>query len=174
MRANIKLTGLDKVLLAMNPDLYKKVLNRTINELGRKTTTHMIKDVRRQYNIKAKDIRKYITVKKSTTGRLEYKIDISSKRRNVTHFGSRILKKKGHVSVLIKKTNGRKVLKRAFKAKNSNAILQRKEGTQIVTAVTTLSVPQMFNKETIGKAQKLNELESAAIFKRNMDYYVSK
>jgi hypothetical protein len=170
----MKLTGLDKVILHLDSKLYTKVLSRTINDLGKKTVTSTTRDVRAQYNIKAKDIRKYIRVRKSSYGRLEYRIDISSKRRNVTHFGSKILKQKGKVSVLIKKEVGRKVLKRAFKAKNSPAILQRRKGSQEVSAITTLSVPQMFNSKTLDNAKKLNERESGKMFKKNFDYYIGR
>jgi hypothetical protein len=174
MREAITLTGIDKALISLNPTLYKKALNRTLNELGRKTITSMSKEVREKYNIKAKDLRKYITVSKSSFGRLEYKIDISSKRRNVTNFGARILNTKGKVSVLIRKDRGRSVLTRAFKAKNSPAILHRKKGTQIISSVTTLSVPQMFNSNTLEKAYNLNERESSKTFKRNFEYYIGR
>lgn len=171
---NIKITGLDKIILHLDPKLYKQTLNRTINEMGRKTTTAMIKDVRKQYNIKAKTLRKYIQVSKSRYGKFEYKVDISSKNRNVTHFSSRVLKKRGQVSVKIKKENGRKILRPAFKAKNSPAILTRVGKTQEVKAIQTLSIPQMFNSRTQEKAEELNEQEFSSTFKRNFDYYVSK
>lgn len=174
MIINTKITGMDKLLGQLNPKVFELSLNRTINDLGRKTTTVMSKNVREQYNIKAKILRKYIKVSKSRYGHFEYKIDISSKSRNVTHFSSKVLKKKGHVSVRIKKGEGRKVLIPAFKAKNSDAILTRVDKTQEIKAVQTLSIPQMFNSKTKLKAEELNEQEFGSTFKRNFDYYISK
>ncbi len=174
MNMDVKLNGVDEILSQLNPKLYSKSLNRTINDVGRKITTSMIKDVRKKYNISAKDLKKYMKVSRSSYSKLEYVIDISSKTRNVKHFSPKALSAKGKVSIKIKKGKKRSVLIPAFKAKNSGAILTRVKGTQKIKAVQTLSVTQMFNKKTLEIAEEINEKEFGKTFKKNFDFYTGK
>jgi len=174
MFVDVKLEGLDKLTYALNPKVYNQSLSRTINEIGRKMTTKMSQDVRANYNIKVKSLRRFIKVSRSSQGRLIFNIVISSKQRNVSNFGAKVLKKRGQVSIRIKKQGGRKVLKRAFKARNSPAILQRVDGSQEIRAVQTLSVPQMFNAKTLKKAEEIKDREFGKRFKKNLEFYISK
>lgn len=174
MKLDIKIEGKEKLIAALNEKLYSKIINRTINEIGRKINTQMSKDVRKIFNIKAGDLKKYIKIKRSNYSKLQYSIDINSGVRNIKHFGARVLKSRGKVSVRIKKNKGRSIIIPAFKAKNSDAILRRVEGTQEIKAVHTLSVPQMFNQEILDRAEKLNEREFSKTFDRNFNYYIGK
>ncbi|MBD3843013.1 MAG: hypothetical protein IE909_14260, partial [Campylobacterales bacterium] len=47
----VKLTGLNKALAVLHPEVYKKTLNRTVNNIGDKARTQMVKSVRANYNI---------------------------------------------------------------------------------------------------------------------------
>ncbi len=172
MNLDIKLTGVDEIIARTNPKLYTKTLNRSINEIGRKITTEMTRDVRKKYNIKAKDLKKYIKIKRSSYSNLEYSIDVSSKTRNIKHFGAKALSKRGQVSVKIRKDKRRSVITPAFIAKKSGAVLTRVKGTQKIKSVHTLSVPQMFNKKTLEKAEDINDKEFGSTFKKNFSFYV--
>ena len=174
MKLDIKLEGKDKLLAVLNPNLYSKILNRTINEIGGKIKTQMSRDARKTYNIKAGDLNKYLKVKRSNYSKLEYSINISSGTRNVKHFGARVMKSRGYVTVKIKNNKGRSTLTPAFKSKNSDAILRRVKGTQEIKSVNTLSVPQMFNQEILDRAEKLNDREFSKTFERNFKYYIGK
>jgi hypothetical protein len=173
MDININLKGVDKLIAKTNPKLYSKALNSTINKMGSKLKTAMTRDIKNKYNIKLKDLKKYIKIKKSSYSHLEYRMDIDSKTRNVKHFGAKVLKGRGRVSVKIKKDKGRSTLRPAFRAK-SGAILTKDKRTNKIKAIHTLSVTQMFNKKTLEKAEEINDKEFRSTFKKEFDYYIGK
>lgn len=170
----IKLTGVDEALAKLSPGVYKKALNRTINDMGSRLKSTMTKDVRKTYNIKASEVKQFMDFKKSRYSNLTYVMDVRSSRFNAMRFGPKKLRQKGKMSVLIKKTNGRKTFKAGtFRAKNG-ALLQRYKNTQKVVGVKTVSIPQMFNKKILDDASKLIENEYGNKFKSNFDFYISK
>lgn len=169
----VELKGVDEVLAKLNPAVYKKALNRTINNMGSRVTTQTVKSVRKTYNIKASELKKYMKIKRSRYSDMNYTMDIRSSRFNAMRFDPKRLKKKGHISVRIRKDNGRKTLKRAFTAKNG-AVLQREKNSQKIRAVTTVSVAQMFNKKIQSEADQLVQNEFKNSFKNNFDFYISK
>lgn len=169
----VVLEGLDKVLAHLDPKLYRKAMNRTVNDVGSKTRTRLTKGVRQTYNIKAADLKKHMKVKRSRYSDMRYTIDVRSKRFNAMRFGAKVLKKRGNVSVKIRKDRGRKVLQRAFKVQ-SGAILQRVKGTQKIKAVTTVSIPQMFNKKLLKDANNEARKEFKSKLQDNFDYYVGR
>lgn len=170
---DIKLNRVEEVLKQLNPKAFEQALNRTVNDMGMKMKTQMTKSVIKIYNIKARDVKRYMKVKRSRYADMRYGIEVKSGRRNVMRFGAKVLKKRGSVSVRIKKANGRKVLKRAFKAK-SGAILQREKGSQKIKAVQTLSIPQMFNKKILKEAEQMVQKESGNKLKDNLAFYLRK
>ncbi|DAB40792.1 MAG TPA: hypothetical protein CFH81_00350 [Sulfurovum sp. UBA12169] len=167
------LEGVDKVLAHLNPRAYMQALNRTINDVGSKTKTRLSKGVRRTYNIKAGDLNKFMKVRKSRYSDIRYTIDVRSRRFNAMRFGAKVLKQRGNVSVKIRKDTGRKVLKRAFTAKNG-AVLQRVKGAQEIRAVTTVSIPQMFNDKLLKDADKHAQKELRTSLQNNFNYYIGK
>ena len=72
MKLDMKLEGKEKLIAALNEKLYSKIINRTINEIGRKINTQMSKDVMKIFNIKAGDLKKYIKIKRSNYSKLQY------------------------------------------------------------------------------------------------------
>ncbi|MFY4767473.1 hypothetical protein ACOTV5_02445 [Aliarcobacter butzleri] len=168
----VKLDGLDKVLAVLHPDIYKKSLSRTINDIGDKARTQMVKSVGQQYNMKASELKKFIQFRKSRYSNLEYVIDVRSKRFNAMRFAPKKLKQKGKMSVLIKKDGGRKVFKSAvFTAKNG-ALLKRKGNTQEIVPVQTVSIPQMFNKKILKETDDMVVNEFASKFQSNFNFYI--
>ncbi len=168
----VKLTGLDKALAVLHPEVYKKTLNRTVNNIGDKARTQMVKGVRSQYNIKAAELKKFMKFRKSRFSTMEYVIDVRSSRFNAMRFAPKRLKQKGKMSVLIKKGQGRKTFKAAtFTAKNG-ALLQRKGNTQEIIGVKTLSVPQMFNKKTLKETDEMVSKEFGKKFQDNFNFYI--
>jgi len=171
----IKLEGMDKALAALNPKVSVKALNRTINEIGTKAKNQMIRDIRNTYNIKAKDLKQFVKVRRSKYSNLAYVISSRGRPLNATRFGARALKKKGFISVKIRKDRGRKKIARAFFSnKPGNAVLQRIKGTQKIRGVKTVSIPQMFNEKIVGRAKKMIGDEFENKFKHNFDFYISK
>lgn len=169
----VELRGVDEVLAQLNPIVYKKALNRTLNDMGAKVKTQTVKRVRRTYNIKAAELKKYMKIKRSRYSDMNYTMDIRSSRFNAMRFDPKRLKKKGHISVKIRKDNGRKTLKRAFKAKNG-AVLMREKNSQKIRAVTTVSVAQMFNKKIQSEATDMVENNFRNRLKDNFSFYIGK
>jgi len=171
---NIEITGLDEALVALNPKVYQKALNRTVNDIGGKVRTQTVKDVRRTYNIKAKDIKQFMQIKRSRYADMKYQMQIRSSPLNAIRFGARVLKQRGKVSVRIKKANGRKVLSRAFLSKSGKAVLQREKGSQKIRAVSTLSIPQMFNEKILKSAEEMAQKEFSKKLQDNFNFYIGK
>ena len=172
---DIKTKGIDELIRRLNPNITKKAINRTLNDLGSKTSTLLVKEVRQTYNIKAKDLKQFIKVRKSNYGNLEYYMDVRGKSLNVTRFGAKKLKQKGHVSVKIKNSTGRSNLVPAFFSnKKGNAVLTRVGKTQEVKGIATLSIPQMFNDKALDKAEKMVGNEYDKLFKKNFEFYIGK
>jgi hypothetical protein len=170
----IKLDGIDEVLQQLNPRTYQKAVNRTVNDIGSKMKTKLTKDVRKQYNIQAKDVKGYMKIKRSRHDNIKYEIEVKSKRRNVMRFGAKVLKKRGSVSVRIKKDKGRSILRNSFVTKNGKAILHRVGKTQKIEAVTTISIPQMFNKKILQEAENMVTNEAGNKLKNNFAFYLGK
>lgn len=167
----VKLDGLDKVLAVLHPDVYKKSLSRTINDIGDKARTQMVKSVGQQYNMKASELKKFIQFRKSRYSNLEYVIDVRSKRFNAMRFAPKVLKKRGHISIKIRKDIGRKTLKRSFVAENGG-ILMREKSSQKIRAVTTVSIPQMFNKKILKETDDMVVNEFSSKFQSNFNFYI--
>ena len=100
-----------------------------------------------------------------------WKLNVKSRLLSLTHFGAKQTKK--GVSVLIRKDEGRKTLAKTFIAKGQ--VFQRKGKERLPLVVKkTLSVPQMFNKETMKKAFEEVSSECPKRFEHNLDYYLGK
>lgn len=175
MELKLELKGIDKVLSVLEPSKTRKAVARTLNELGSKASTLLVKEVRQSYNIKARDLKNFIKVKRSNYGTLQYFMDIKSKSLNVTRFGAKKLKQKGYVSVKIKNSTGRSNLVPAFFSnKKGNAVLTRIGKTQEIKGISTLSIPQMFNQKILEKAEGMVGNEYDRLFKKNFDFYIGK
>ena len=170
----VELTGLNELLRVLNPKIYRKALNRTVNDIGGKMRTQTTKGVRKTYNVKAKELKQFMRIRKSRYSDMKYIMDVRSSPLNAFRFGAKVLKKRGNVSVRIKKPNGRKTLQRAFLAKNGKAILQREKGSQNVKGVITLSIPQMFNDKILKEANDMATKEFGSKLKDNFEFYIGK
>ncbi len=171
---DVKLKNTDEVLARLHPRAYKKALNRTINDIGRKLTTYTTKEVRKRYNIKAQDVKKHMRIRRSRYADMRYQMNVDSERRNISNFGARVLKKKGYMSVKVRKDKGRSTLRNTFLAKNKKAVLHRVGNTQEVKAVQTVSIPQMFNKKILDKASDKSKKEFGTKLSDNLSFYIGK
>jgi len=183
----IKLDGIDEVLQQLNPRTYQKALNKTVNDMGLKMRTKLVKDVRKKYNISAAKLKQHMNIKRSRYDNMRYEMHISSKRRNVMNFAAKKLKKanglttksgkadkrKDRISLKIKNAGGRQTLKHSFLAKNG-AVLHRVGKTQEIKAVTTISIPQMFNDKMLKEAKEMAQKETGTKLKDNFAFYLGK
>jgi hypothetical protein len=89
------------------------------------------------------------------------------------NFAAKKLKANGKVSVRIRKSRGRAVLRNAFLAKNG-AVLHRVGNTQEVKGVATLSITQMFNSKIVEKASENAKKDFKKKLQDNFDFYIGK
>ena len=173
MEIDIKLEGIDKVVAKMRPDIYKKSLNKTLNDIGSKVKTQSTKAVRQRYNIKAKTVKDNMQVKRSRYSDLSFALHIASGRRNIINFGARQVKK--GVNVKVKKTSGVKLVKGAFIGNNGRTVFKRVKDKRLpIKAIKTLSIPQMFNKDIMQEVDKDASSNFNKRFKTNFEFYISK
>lgn len=173
MELSIELEGMDKVVAKLRPDIYKKTLNRTLNDVGSKVRTQSTKAVRQRYNIKAKTIKDNMKIKRSRYNDLGFAMQIESGRRNIIHFGARQTKR--GVSVRVKKSSGTKVVKGGFIGNNGRTVFKRVKDKRLpIKALKTLSIPQMFNKEVLSDVDKEVSSTYAKRFQHHFEFYIGK
>jgi hypothetical protein len=170
----LNLKGLEELKNSLDGKMLEKIVGRTLGRTTTKLKTVTAQEVRKTYNIKSKDLKNYIKLKKVSN--FKYIVKIVSRQSNLAKFGARQTKK--GVSVLVKKGEGRKLITGAFLARGQNGSMRvfkrhTKDGKKL-KAFYSLSIPQMFNKDVMNKgfdeAQKTFEKE----FEHNLDYYMRK
>ena len=178
MHLEVKIEGLEKFKALVDTKVWYKAQKRTMTEMGRKFRTRVVKDVRKVYNVKAKTLKKHIKehISKASSSSIEWRFSITGRPVNLIHFGARQTSK--GVSVKVKKGSGRRVIKSAFIAHDNGShkrVFMRKGKERMpIEAKSTLSYPQMFNKEIIDKAMKEVEENYDKEFKHNLDYYLGR
>jgi len=173
MELKVELKGVKELSEGLDDKLLGKITGRTMKRTATKFKTFTTQQVRKNYNIKAKDLKEYIKLKKVGNG--GYKFIIQGKTLGLEKFKAR--QTKSGVSVMIKKGNRIK-LSHAFLAKDSNGnirVFERETKKRMpITRLFSVSVPQMFNKKILksgmSEANKTFEKE----FKHNLDYYLGK
>ncbi len=171
MKITAQIKGLEKFSCLNKASIFK-AQKRTTTEIGRKFRTKVVKNIRNTYNIKAKDLKKSMRTKiERKSDAFIWSLNVKSRLLSLTYFGARQTKK--GVSVLIKKNSGRKILTKTFIAKEQ--VFQRETKKRLpIAAKKTLSIPQMFNKQTMQEAFKEASKEYPKRFEHNLNYYLNK
>lgn len=185
--------GMDKLMLALDPRLSKKTLNRTLNNLMVQGANAAKKEVRTRYNIKAKQLNKYIKTHRSDVRGLEASINVRSRSVSLFNFiqrssisssiSAKRRSKRKPVKVKVLKGGGAHKLRHAFvmMGKNNNiGIFERvpgvktSKGTDKIKRLSTIGPSKMFEKEGVPIMQKYVDDNAARIFKNNFDFYIGK
>jgi len=192
MIVDIKLEGIDKALAALRPELYQKAIRRTINDLMARSSNKAKRDVRQRYNIKAKQLNRYIKVRKASGNNLEARLSAMSRDASLFHFinkssisSSLKSKRRGKRPVKIKvlKQGGTHALRHAFVmiGRSGNiGIFERVVGVQSSTGkdkirrLNTTGPAKMFDKAGVPAMQKYVEDNTHRVFQQNFDYYIGK
>jgi len=178
MKFNVRLENVEGLEKLLDEKIYRKALQRTIKRMGTKFKNRAIKGVRKTYNVKAKTLKAHIKehMSKASNNGIEWRFSVTGRPVNLIHFGARQTSK--GVSVKVKKGSGRRVIKSAFIAHDNGGhkrVFMRKGKERMpIEAKSTLSYPQMFNKEIIDKAMKEVEENYDKEFKHNLDYYLGR
>lgn len=187
------LSGLDKLLLALDPALSKKVINRTLNDLMVRGSNQGKKKVRERYNLKAKQLDRYVKTRRASVTNLEAKLSVMSRSVSLFNFVSKssissnihAKRRTGRrpVKVKVLKVSGTSALHHAFVmiGKSGNiGIFERVVGKKSSTGkakikrLSTVGPASMFDKEGIPEMQKYVDENSARIFKTNFNFYIGK
>lgn len=165
-------------------------LNRTM-EQGR---TQAIRAITSEYNIKASAVRARLSISyaRRASGAFNMTARLSggngrNRAANVISFDARQVA--GGVSVKIKKSAGRKIIKGAFIGNKGRTVFERASGTtmasrgrysgtkhaEAVKPVQTVGVPQMFTSRKVNKAIEQALLSNfPKVFKQQVSFYLGK
>jgi integrase len=192
MIIDVKLEGLDEALAVLRPELYNKAVRKTINDLMTRSSNSAKRKVRERYNIKAKQLNRYIKVRKASGNNLEAKLSAMSRDASLFHFinkgsisSSLKSKRRGKRPVKIKvlKQGGTHALRHAFVmiGKNGNiGIFERVVGVKSSTGkdkirrLNTTGPAKMFDKAGVPEMQKYVDENTGRIFQQNFNYYIGK
>lgn len=175
----MQMNGFDDVNDFFRGDIVQKTAIRTSKTEAKRFVTGSVKDVRKEYNIKASEIKKHIKVQKTDRYDLSTTIDIKSNMLPLGMFAPTIRKirtSRGYrqgVSVKVKKRGSRKIVKGAFLF-GKNIYKREGEARYPLGVMSTLSIPQMFNTNIINKGKKQFDESYPKTFAHNLNYYLSK
>lgn len=184
-----EINGLDKLLLALDPNLTKKTTSRTLNDLMKIGSNVAVRKVVGKYNLPTKKFKSYTTVSNSTVKTLEANISIKRSYIGLFNFinksslKSSLKTRKNTIKVKILKGGRSHTFRHAFLmiGKNGNKgiferVLGKKSSTgkDKITRLNTAGPANMFNKEGIPEMQKYVDENTGRIFKTNFEYYIGK
>jgi len=193
MIVEVKLEGIDEALAVLRPDVVQKTARKTLNDLMIRSSNAAKRKVRERYNIKAKQLNRYIKVRKASGNNLEAKLSAMSRDTSLFHFISKssisssitAKKRRGRRPVKIKvlKQGGAHALRHVFVmiGKNGNiGIFERVVGVKSNTGkdkirrLNTTGPAKMFDKAGVPEMQKYVDDNTGRIFKQNFNYYIGK
>ena len=192
MIVEVDLHGIYELSSALRPDLYRKAMRKTINDLMTRSSNTAKKHVRSRYNIKVKQLNRYINVRKASGNNLEARFSVRSRRVSLFNFISKSSisssiksKRRGRrpVKVKVLKQSGMYKLRHAFVmiGKSGNiGIFERVVGVKSSTGkdkikrLSTVGPAKMFEKEGVPLMQRYVDENSGRIFKQNFDYYIGR
>jgi len=176
MRYDIDIKGIDELRKALDPKLFDKAKRRTVRRMGQRFRANVSKEIRKDYNVNAKVIKKAIS--KGEFKDDTYRFYIKGRTINLIKFNARVLKKGGVSIKAIKKGGKRTKLRHAFIAKDKGGnlrIFERKGKERLpLRSVATLSVPQMFNKEVMARASRVVTDNFDKEFMHNYEWFAGK
>lgn len=181
-------------LEALRREVADKVTVRTLNAVTRLARTDMQREITREFAVQASFVRPMLAVKlasrRAGVVNLEAVLSAASKSRqrrgtNIIAFSARQTRK--GVTVKVKRTGPRKLLRDAFIGNKGRTVFVRVPGTTMasrakyrnkhgekIKPVTTLDVAQMFNTRRLNAAVRRNiEQRFREVFDRELRFAVS-
>ena len=192
MEVDFKLSGLDRLMLALDAKLTKQVVNRTLNDLATRGVNAGKKEVLKKYNIKSKKLSSYIKATKSNPNNLKAFINVKARHVSLFNFinsgnikSSIKAKRRGRklVKVKIIKGSSDHEFKHAFlmigASKNIGIFenvrgVKTSEGKNKIRRLSTVGPTNMFQTEGVPVMEEYINKNSARIFKTNFNYYIDK
>ncbi len=157
----------------------------TINLILRKSRVQTVQEVRKVYNIKSGDMKKAMVITRASNQKQEGLIKIKGTRLPLDRFAARkrVVKtgrgKRVGVTVRVKKSGGRKLVRQGFQGKLRNSgkvtVFKRVGRARLpIRRLTTTSPAKMFEKEAEKKLFEIFERELPIIFDRQLMFYLNR
>lgn len=144
--------------LRLDSDEYKLAVMRSLNRTADGLKTDASREIRSQYQIKAKDLSPAFSIKRATTFDLKSEVGASGRPLPIYDFAARWTRRMAGASVAIKKGT-RKTLKGSFIARmpSGHAGVFARDGRSRLPIAEkfTISVPGMFGAKAIFDALKV-------------------
>lgn len=155
----LELENYEDLRRQLGPAPVERALNIAIGRAARKTRTTVSQEVRKIYNVKARDVSRTVKLKRIRRGSnvaaalLEY----TGPRLPLDKFGLRqryVKSARGRrrgISVKVKKTGPRKIVRGAFAANVNGIKAFKREGAKRlpINRLTTVSLPQMVARQQV-------------------------
>jgi hypothetical protein len=169
----LNLKGLEELKNSLDGKMLEKIVGRTLGRTTTKYRTVTTKEVRKTYNIKSKDLKNYIKLKRISA--FERMFIIKGESIGLEYFRAR--QTKSGVSISVKRGE-RYRFKHAFMRKDTNGHIRvfERDGKERmpISRKFSLSVPQMFNDKILKKGLDEAENTFEKEFEHNLDYYLGK
>lgn len=162
MRLSIE-TNFPEVLRSLDrlrSDIADTVRVRAVNRTMEQARTAMSREIRQDYALSASYVRERLFITRAVFrgGRFAAEATLTGsgsgrgkRAANVIAFGARQVK--AGVSVLIRKGQGRKVIRGAFIANKGRTVFRRTGAKRLpIAPVQTIDIPQMFNSKRVNQA----------------------
>jgi Prophage minor tail protein Z (GPZ) len=158
-----------------------KAMVSAVNKVAAQAKTAMSKEIGAEFNLKAGKIKDALRVRKARyergAARIEAVLESPSRRGrslNVISFEARQVA--AGVSVKIKRSAGRKVIKSAFIANKGRTVFQRVGKERLpIKAVQTIEVAQMFNTKRINaKVVRFVEEKLPSVLQHELRFQIDK
>jgi hypothetical protein len=154
----------------------RRGISSALNKVMSKASTSASREVRKVYNIKARDIKQRTKIIKANINRAIASFSIEGSRMKLLLFGARDEYPKG-VTVMIKK-GSRKRLRSAFVAKMPsgllNVFIRTTEKRLPIKSLRTLDIATMYNVEGEKAVEKIFNNEYLKIMEHEIDFRLSK
>ena len=152
------LRTIERELTRLESGLRDRAITAAINKTGDKARAEMTRRITSEFAIKARDVRGQIVLRRASAkgAGLVAELEAFGRRGgkrslNVVHFGARQTAQ--GVTLRIKKSGGRKLIKHAFIANQGRTVFIRAGKRRLpIQPVETIDVPQMFNTKRINGA----------------------
>jgi len=183
----IELRGLNEALATLDPAIALKASVRTINELIKQSRTATSNEIRKNYTVKAAQLKKHMKTHLMSASGKPGKLVVTGNRFALTSFAATRQVKAG-VSVKIKQIGSRKTIKHTFlttvtkgPASGTKLAFERvvrggkRVGRLPIQHVTSLGPVAMFNQDRVDDVvQSLVDDKWDPVFRRNYAYYASR
>lgn len=172
---NLDVGGIEEILQDFDPRLLEQSVVGTLNKLGTRSRTEIVRLVRQTYNVKAGDVRKAVEIRRARRGSAVVDLLSIGRRIPLVAFGAR--QRRRGVSVRVKKSGGTKIIPNTFIAvmpTGHRGVFERVGRKRLpITELFGPAIPQMVkNRENINKVVEKISRDAPVIMRQEINFRV--